>query len=173
MPLQQPTKDFLRYLQQNPSVRAQIRAAPGKTLLYAGGFFKPVWQEIAAQKRSSRQLADKELLPDVLARIKTPGSVHPTLLAWAQDLDRLEPLRENGFIAWRALSGIFAANAVGAVSFCVGSPVTKETKVFAATEVAVLARNPNVDANTRDLVAYFQRCVQSGQPDINAGFIAG
>ena len=30
-------------------------------------------------------------------------------------------------------------------------------KVFAATEVSVLARNPNVDATTRDLVAFFQR----------------
>jgi hypothetical protein len=173
MPLLQPTKDFLRYLQQNPAVRAQIRAAPGRTLLYAGTFFRPVWQEIAAQKRSSSQLADKQVLPDVLARIQVPGTAYPNLLAWAQDLDRLEPWRENGFIAWRALSGVFAANALGAVSFCVGSKVNKDQKVFAATEVALLARNPNVDATTRDLVAYFQRCVQSGQPQINAGFIAG
>ena len=28
MTLLQPTKDFLRYLQQHPAVRAQIRAAP-------------------------------------------------------------------------------------------------------------------------------------------------
>jgi hypothetical protein len=68
---------------------------------------------------------------------------------------------------------VFAANVVGAVSFCVGSQVTKDKKVFAATEVAVLARNPNLDATTRDLVAYFQRCIQSGQARINAGFIAG
>ncbi len=173
MPLLQPTKDFLRYLQQNPAVRAQIRAAPGKTLLYAGTFFRPVWQEIAAQRRSSSQLADKQVLPDVLERIQVPGTKYPNLLAWAQEIDRLEPWRENGFIAWRALSGVFAANAVGAVSFCVGSRVSKDQKVFAATEVGVLARNPNVHATTRDLVAYFQRCVQSGQANINAGFIAG
>ena len=74
MPLLQPTKDFLRYLQQNPAVRAQIRAAPGKTLLYAGTFFRPVWQEIAAQKRSSPQLADKQVLPDVLERIQVSGT---------------------------------------------------------------------------------------------------
>ena len=173
MPLQRPTKDFLRYLQQNAAVRAQIRAAPGRTLLYAGAFFRPVWQEIAMHKKSSPQVASKEVLPDVLARIRVPGAAYPNLLAWAQDLDHLQPWRENGFIAWRALSGVFAANAVGAVSFCVGSKVDRDEKVFAATEVGVLARNPNVDATTRDLVAYFQRCVQCGQPQINAGFIAG
>jgi hypothetical protein len=82
-------------------------------------------------------------------------------------------LAENGFIAWRALSGVFSANAVGAVSFCVGSQVSREQKVFAATELGVLARNAKVDANTRALVAYFQRCVQSRQADINIGFVAG
>ncbi len=71
------------------------------------------------------------------------------------------------------LSGLFAANAEGAVSFWVGSKVTKTDKVFAATEVAVLSRNPRIDATTRDLLAYFQRCIQSKQPNINLGFIAG
>ena len=117
MPLLQPTKDFLRYLQQNPAVRAKISAAPGRTLLYAGAFFRPVWQEINIQKKFLPQLANKEVLPDVLTRIQVPGTSHPNLLAWAQDLDRLQPWRDNGFIAWRALSGIFAANAAGAVSF--------------------------------------------------------
>ena len=60
----------------------------------------------------------------------------------------------------------------GAVSFCVGSRVSKDQKVFAATDVGVLARNPNVDATTRHLVAFFQRCMKSGQANINAGFIA-
>ena len=173
MPLLQPTKDFLRYLQKNPAMRTQIRAAPGRTLLYAGTFFRPVWQEIAMQKQSTPQLASKEILPDVLRRIQVPGTAHSNLLAWAQELDRLEPWRENGFIAWRALSGLFASNAVGPVSFWVGSQVSKDRKVFAATELSVLARNPNLDATTRDLVAYFQRCVQSGQARINTGFIAG
>jgi hypothetical protein len=30
-------------------------------------------------------------------------------LVWAKSLDRLVPWEQNGFIAWRALSGIFAA----------------------------------------------------------------
>jgi hypothetical protein len=73
---------------------------------------------------------------------------------------------------WRALSGIFAANAEGAVSFQIGSGVTPQRKVFAANEVAVLARNSKVDATTSDLVAYYQRCIASGQPDINTGFMS-
>jgi len=109
----------------------------------------------------------------VLARIQVRGAPHSNLLAWAQALDTQQPWAENGFIAWRALSGIFAANAVGAVSFAIGSPVSAANKVFAATEVSVLARNPNVDATTRDLVAYFQRCIQTRQDHINVGFIAG
>lgn len=69
MPLLQPTKDFLWYLQQNPAVRVLIRAAPGRTWLDAGAFFRPMWQEIAMQTRSSPQLANKEeVLPDVLAQ---------------------------------------------------------------------------------------------------------
>ena len=173
MPLLQPTKDLLRYLQQNPAVRAQIRAAPGRTLLYAGTFFRPIWQELLWLKQRDPQLAQKEVLPEVLARIRVAGTPHASLLAWAQLLDAQQPWAENGFIAWRALSGIFAANAVGAVSFSIGSPVTAANKVFAATEVSVLARNPHIDATTRDLVAYFQRCIQTRQDHINLGFIAG
>ena len=105
MPIQQPTKDFLRYLGKNPSIRMQIAAAPGKTLLYAGTFFKPIWKELAELKRINPQLAAKEMLPDVLARILVPGQPFPRLLEWAQDLDRLSPWKENGFLVWRALSG--------------------------------------------------------------------
>jgi len=56
--------------------------------------------------------------------------VHPNLLAWAQDLDHLERWRENGFIAWRALSGVFAANEVRAVSFSVGSEFWREIRTL-------------------------------------------
>jgi hypothetical protein len=160
-------------LNQNPTVRAQIRAAPGRTLLYAGAFFRPIWQELLLLKQRDPQFAQKEMLPEVLARIHAHGMPHANLLAWAQALDTQQPWAENGFIAWRALSGIFASNVVGAVSFAIGSPVDAANKVFAATEVSVLARNPNVDATTRDLVDYFQRCIQTRQDHINVGFIAG
>lgn len=172
MPLQQATKDLLGYLRKHPRVRSSIRAGRDRTLLYAGSFFAPIWQEINRQKLRDARLADLQTLPDLLERVQVPDSPHAHLLAWAQALDAQQPWADNGFIVWRALSGIFAANAVGAVSFAVGSSVTARTKVFAATEMSVLARNPNVDANTHELVAYFQRCIRSGQSQINLGFTA-
>jgi hypothetical protein len=172
MPVQPRVKAFLAFLQKNPSVRQQIRAAPHRTLLYAGHFIRPMWQDIADMKRSSPQAADKETLPDVLARITLQDQPFPSLLAWAKDLDQLEPWSENGFIAWRALSGIFASNATGAVSFQVGSGVDR-SKVFTVTELAVLSRNPRVDAMTRDMLAYFERCIRSKEPGINFGFLSG
>src|SRR5579863_1728160 len=194
MPLQPPTKAFLSFLQKNPAIRDQIRAASGNTLLYAGAFFKPVWKEIADLKQSDRkappretpqallegdarpeqvgpQVAAKETLPDVLARINSPNKSFVSLLAYVQDLERRVPWRPDGFTLWRALSGIFAANAVGAVSFSVASGVTKD-KVFAATELGILTRNPNVDALTKDVLAYYQRCLDSKQTAMNFGFIS-
>jgi hypothetical protein len=132
-----------------------------------------MWKEIAELKGSDAQYADKETLPDVLVRIPVPGRPYANLLEWVKDLERIEPWRDNGFVAWRAVSGIFAANATGAVSFRVGSGITRAEKVFAATEIGVLARNPKVDALTRDILAYYQRCLQSGQADMNFGFVAG
>ena len=173
MALLQPVRELLSFLQKNAALRARIAAPPNATLLYAGRFFRPVWKEIEQLRVSRPEVASKTLLPDVLSRIATPGQSHPHLLGWAKALDALSPWHENGFIVWRALSGIFAANAVGAVSFYIGSGVTRDDKVFAATELPVLLRNPNVDATTKDLLAYFQRCVQRGQAEINLGFMAG
>ena len=90
MPMLQPTKDLLQFLQKNPAVRAQIRAAPDKTLLYAGSFFKPVWRELAELKLSSPQIAAKQILPEVLERIRVAGQAFANLLAWAQDIDKLQ-----------------------------------------------------------------------------------
>lgn len=112
------------------------------------------------------------MLPDVLATIALIGPPRPHLLAWVQVLDRLEPWREHGSIVWRGLSGIYASNAVGAVSLYVGSGVTRADKVFAATELPVLLRNPNTDAMTQDLLAYYRRCIQSGRQAINLGLLA-
>ncbi len=171
MAFQAQTRAFLTFLQSNPGVRDQIRAAPGKTLLYAGSFFKPVWREIAEYKRSQPQLADKQTLPDVLALIRVPGTPYPSLLAYVQDVESKVPWNPDGFTLWRALSGLFAANAVGAVSFSIGSGVTG-AKVFAATEAMVLARNPQVDPVTKDMVAYYLSCIKNKQVNINAGFIS-
>jgi hypothetical protein len=110
------------------------------------------------------------MLPDVLARIPVPSTGHPNLLKYVQHVERLVPWKPDGFTLWKALSGIFAANATGSVSFQIGSGVSATEKVFAATEIGVLARNPGIDAITRDLLAYFQRCIQSGQTSVNVGF---
>ena len=165
MPLLAQTKAMLSFLQKNPAIRARIAAPPNTTLLYAGNFFRPVWQEIEQLKRTNQAIASKRLLPDVLAAIQTPGQAHPNLLAWAKSLDNptLAPWKENGFVGWRALSGIFAANAVGSVSFCIGSGISKGEKVFAATELPVMARNLNVDPVTKDILAYYQRCLAWGK----------
>ncbi|WP_213955247.1 MULTISPECIES: hypothetical protein [unclassified Variovorax] len=173
MSLLPPTRELLSYLQKNPSARSQIAAPPNATVLYAGEFMRPMWKDLEALKRTNPAFASKQMLPDVLARILCPGQPHPNLLAWVKALDALAPWKENGFIAWRALSGIFAANAVGSVSFAIGSKVTKDDKVFAATELPVLLRNTKVDPVTRDILAYYQRCVQTGERAINFGFTAG
>jgi hypothetical protein len=173
MSLLPPTREFLQFLQKNPAVRARIRAPHGQTLLYAGIVMRPAWREVADLKRSMPQMADKRTLPEVLAGIGLAGQRYKTLHEWALAIDPLKPWNENGFITWRALSGIFASQATGAVSFYVGSGVSRVDKVFAATEVAVLARNPNVDALTRDVLAYYQRCLDAKNPNLNFGFIAG
>lgn len=171
MALQPATRALLAILHSQPSLRWQIRAAPDRTLLYSGSFFKPVWKEIADLKRAHPELASKETLPDVLARLPVPGTTYPSLLAFVQDVEY--PWQPDGFIVWRALSGIFASNAVGSVSFQIGSGAAAASKVFAATELNVLLRNPNVDGVTKELLAYFQRCLQTHQAEINLGFISG
>ena len=171
MVFQPATREFLSFLQKKPGVRQQIRAAHGQTLLYAGGFFKPMWREIEDFKRRDPQLARKEILPEVLARIPAPGTPYPNVRAYVEAVERQVPWQPDGFTMWRALSGIFAANAAGPVSFQIGSGVSDQ-KVFAATEASVLARNAKVDATTKDLLAYFQRCIERGQTEINTGFLS-
>ena len=173
MPLMPPTKQLLTFLQKNPAVRSMIAAPPNATILYAGSFIRPVWKELEQLKLTNRELAQKQLLPEVLARIQTPGAPHPTLLAWAKALDALIPWKENGFIAWRALSGIFASNAIGTVSFYIGSGVTRSDKVFAATELPVLLRNPNVDAVTKDVLSYTRGACKMAYPPSTLGSLAG
>ena len=150
MSLLQPTKDLLVFLKKNPAVRSRIAAPPNRTLLYAGNFFRPIWMELEQLKRTNRDVASKRTLPEVLAGIPTPGQPHATLLAWAN-----------------------ASNAIGTVSFCVGSGITRQDKVFAATEVSVLMRNPKVDGVTKDVLNYYQRCIKTGQQAVNFGFIGG
>ena len=173
MPLLPQTRALLQFLNKNPRVRSQIAAGSNATILYAGRLIQPAWMEIEEWKKYLPQLATKKTLPDVLASIKLVGQPYSDLLQWAKSLDSLSPWEENGFIGWRALSGIFASNAQGSVSFVIGSGVTRKEKVFAATEVAVLARNPNIDEITRDLLEYYQRCIRAGRSDLCVSYVAG
>ena len=192
------TTEFLKFLHANPAIRRQIRAFPDKTLLYAGDLPNPfatawfaalpptwrpaqqpktrdgqvvtgVWNRLDVPENREPYLRDKEILPQVLKRIPLPGSQFPNLLAYAEDVHRQVPPKPDQAILWRALSGIFASNAVGAVSFFMGGDVTA-VKVFASTEIPVLLRNPNVDALTTDMLAYYQRCIAAGDPSL-ASFI--
>lgn len=178
VPAQPATKAFIRFLSQNPAIRGQIRAGHDKTLLYSGAFFRASYQEIKSRKLVDPQVADKETLPEVLARITllpgkspNPAKSYPNLLAYVNDLETQVPKNPDQFMIWRALSGIFAANATGKVSFWIGGGVN-ESKVFVVTELKVLLRNPNVDPLVKDLLEYYLRCVQSKNPDMNVGFIS-
>ncbi len=171
MALLAETRELLSFLRRNPAVRDQIAAGPDATILYSGRIIKPAWREIEDLKLRYPYLRSRRTLPEVLGAIHLVGERFSNLLDWAQSLDSLVPWNENGFIGWRALSGIFASNAVGSVSFVVGSGIRVADKVFAATEVSVLLRNPQIDSTTRDLLEYYERCIKQKRPDIGVSFI--
>jgi hypothetical protein len=175
---------FMRYLAANPQLRSRIAAPPNATLLYAGDTGQnnpwrqdtPVYRKIHTMRLSDPSLAQKRTLNDVIGKLPAPGSGFPNLLAYADHVD--EQLQTDGVrpaervLIWRALSGIYASNARGAVSFVIGEGVSREAlKVFALTEMHVIERNPNVDAISRDMIAYLKRCVLTQQSDIRLGLI--
>lgn len=169
MVLQPGTRALLSILHAQPSLRWQIRAARDRTHLYAASLFRPAWKEIADLKRTNSELAEKDTLVDVLDRLQLPGTTYSSLLAFVQDVE--QPWQPDGFTVWRALSGIFASNAEGSVTFQIGVGVAP-SRVFAAAEVPELLRDPTVDPFAKELLSYFQRCIDSRQPDINLGFLS-
>ena len=172
MPLLQDTTGFLTFLRQNPRLRSRIAAAPDKTLIYAGSFFKPVWKELSAIRAQHPNDTAFELLPEVLGKLPPPSGAIGTLKTYVKNLtdEKRMPWKDNGLIIWRALSGIYASNAVGKVYMYVGSGITKE-KVLASTEIGVLARNPNVDPVSLEAIRYIQGCIRMKRADINFGFV--
>jgi len=170
MPLQPATRNFMIYLQQHPEVRGRIKAERDKTLLYAGDFGSPIWVQLETYKRQHPGAI--QLLPDVLKSIAAPPGSLGNMKDHVDDLTRKVSPRDQSVI-WKALSGIFASNAEGTVYFSVGSHVTPNKKVFASTEIAVLLRNPNISAVSRELVEYYRRCVQTRTSEINTGFMPG
>ena len=171
MALHPETKSFLQYLQAKPTLRNQIGAAPDNAIFYAGKVNQAAWREINEMKLTDEVLMRKQTLHEVIGRLPAPGTQHISLLAYAEHVASRVPESDRN-ILWSALSGIYASNAIGAVSFYVGDGVSKaEKKVFAQTEVSVLERNPKVDDTTRDMIAYYKRCLLTGRTDMNLGLI--
>jgi hypothetical protein len=158
--------DFLR---ANPALRASIRAADGRTLLYAGRFRISMYREILRDRATRPELADKQILADVLATV-SGGTAHATMLAWVSAIEpQLPPVDADRM--WRLLSAIFVGNARGAVSFLIGGDISA-AKIFANNEVPVLLQNPNITQESKDMLAYYQRAILAGTAAINTGFIA-
>ena len=190
MSLHAPTIAFLRYLETHPTVCKQIRAAAGKTMLYAGdggptlgterfGYLVPMWREIARLKSQDPQYHDKEVLHDVIERVAAPDTPFNSVLLYVQDVEqKLGELRRitNAVIdgdtdaIWRAMSAIFAKNAEGPVSICIGRAVNAR-KIFASTELPILLQNQKVDRATHDILHFYDRCFRSGQTDVGLSII--
>lgn len=174
MPLASETIEFMKFLNKNPIIRSQIRAAPGKTLVYVGKWKSDTWREIGVlQARGDSRLEGKEILPHVLRRILLPGPPTRSLLDFVEDLEKRIPKRPDQFVLWRALSGIYVANAAPPVSFLLGGEVGRD-RVFVATELPVLLRNPKVmaDPDARDILEYCRTCVQSKRTEITVAYLA-
>jgi hypothetical protein len=186
--------EFLKYLAAHPKLRTAIRAPYGKTILYAGDVphrlgiawneaarkssapafkngkpfpeVRRIQQELVERKGTDPQYGDKLTLEDVLKRVEAPDAPYPWLHDYAVFVDTHVPDERSRTVVWKALSGIFASNAAGPVSFALGNDISPATKIFASTEIAVLLRNPNVDQTTKDLLAYYQRCLQRGETEL-------
>jgi hypothetical protein len=173
------TRQFLHYLQTHPLVRARIRAPKNTTILYAGDCFEPAYKEIRTLIGTRPEYRHLVTIEHVLNDVPAPDTSYPTLQAYVDAVAGAVPKYDDQFILWRALSGIYVSNAEGQVSFYTGDGISRDNddlerrKVFAVTELPVLGRNENVDALTRDIVAYYQRCLSTPQASTGFAFIGG
>jgi hypothetical protein len=179
-PLAAPTKAFLAFLQKHPELRDRIRAMANCTVAYAGSFTDgAAWERLLRRQLSNPHANDFQMLPDVLKAIPCPhdlyaavGLITPpqvrNMLDYLQFLTgdgpypKQVPWDDDGFILWRAMSGIFMSNAVGRVRLMVGDAAAPQKKVFFKTEVFVLERNPNIDLFARDAVQQIRSQMKSG-----------
>jgi hypothetical protein len=140
-------RDQLRYLRAHPLVRTEIHAPERAMVLYSGTLFLKAFEELRSLKGTpeGRHLVKLE---EVLKKVEVPDTDYPNLNAYANAVSSKAPHdEEDTLVIWRALFGIYAAQASGQVSFYVGTGVSRDKtdlqnrKVFALTEVHVLARN--------------------------------
>lgn len=167
--LQEGTRQFLNYLQKHPEVRAQIAAPPNQTVVYCGDLLRPAFHDYLDLRSKTPELRGRPLLPELLANIGVPDQTrYSNLLEWIQ---AIQPYQPDGFIAWRAVSGLMCRQAKGKVTFIVGRGVSRDTKVFAATEVWNLAVNPHLHPETKELVAFYKACVLQGRTNIGISYV--
>lgn len=181
-PLAAPTKAFLAFLQKHPDLRQRIAAAPGRTVAYAGDFTDgAAWQRLQRRQIGAPGTNDFQMLPDVLRAIPCPPGLYAAVslvtppgvrtmyeyvgfLTGDKGLGYVAqvPWSDDGFIVWRALSGIFMSNARGRVRIMLGDVAAPGEKVFFRTEVFVLDRNPNIDMFSREAIGALRTRIKSG-----------
>jgi hypothetical protein len=177
--LRPETRQFLHYLQTQPLVRAQLKAPRDSTVLYAGKVVHEAYKEIKVLIATRAEYRHLVTLEEVLNGLPAPDTPFSTLQEYANSVLAVVPKLDDQFILWRALSGIYASNARGQVSFYTGTGISRDNddvdrrKVFAVTELHVLGRNEKVDTLTQDIVAYYQRCLSNPQESTAFSFIGG
>jgi hypothetical protein len=182
--LQEPTKKFLSYLQKHPELRARIKAPFGQTVAYAGAFPDGAsWERLLRRQLSDPRSNDFLMLPDVLRAIPCPPDLYkhvglvtpPSVRSFLDYVNFLTgesgnkaqvPWNPDGFIIWRALSGILISQAQGRVRLMIGDTPKPEGKVFFKTEIFVLDRNPNIDT-------FSQQAVQALRAQLKSGAVKG
>ncbi len=180
--LKDPTRHFLNYLQKHPDLRARIRAPMGQTVAYAGTVAtEPVWQRLLRMQISAPGPNDFCMLPDILKRIMVPNDMFAAVglitapsvrtmldfvnfLTGEGGLPKQVPWDPDGFIIWRALSGIFMSNAAGRVRLLVADVPNRDGKVFFKTEMFVLSRNPNIDPFSKGALDLLRKQISAGSP---------
>ena len=70
--LRAETAEFLDYLHADEPVQSAIRAPRGRTLLYAGAFFSPIFEELQKDRKRNPALARLVTLSDVLGLVPAP-----------------------------------------------------------------------------------------------------
>ena len=167
--LQAPTKGLLSWLGRNPGFRAQIKAPPNQTVAYCGDFSgQAAFLRLLRLQLQDPRTNDFVTLNNVMKRLAVPqdlfkavGLVTPPGVRTLADLvghltgeagPAKVPWQPDGFVIWRALSGILMQQATGRVRLLIGDAPAPGEKVFYKTEMFVLDRNPHIDPWSRGAV---------------------
>ncbi len=165
------TEKFLNFLEDNPSIRERIGAAPDRTMIFCGHFEKEIWAEYEGLRRRFSFLANFKLLHEILKSIEIAHANYSDLYSWIKAIGNEAPEKENSFLAWSAVSKIMCSNARGKVSFLIGDGVNPVNKVFAKVELETLINNQNLHPNSYDMLRYCNDRLQNEREDVRVVFI--